>query len=703
MNSDQDRAKSVFLNAAELASPAERQAYIAAQCGDNEALRHEVAGLLKHFAQANEFLESPAPKLVATIDEPLREAPGTIIGPYKLLEQIGEGGFGVVFMAEQQQPVRRRVALKVLKPGMDTRQVIARFEAERQALALMDHPNIARVLEAGETSSGRPYFVMELVRGPFMTDYCDQHNLPVSERLALFIDVCQAVQHAHQKGIIHRDIKPSNVLVTLHDGKPVVKVIDFGIAKAMGQQLTDKTLFTNFAQMIGTPLYMSPEQAEMSGLDVDTRSDIYSLGVLLYELLTGTTPFDKERLRQAGFDEIRRIIREDEPPKPSTRMSTLGEAAATVSAQRNSEPRRLSQLFRGELDWIVMRALEKDRSRRYVTALDLAADIQRHLQHEPVWACPPTWRYRFRKFLRRRRGLAAAVATVLFVLVGGIATTTVGYLQARESEKQAREAEAEARATVDFLTFDFLALDPQGGTGGQNVTIREALDAAAPKIDQATAQQPRVEAAICHVVGATYRFLGEHEKAAPYLEKAVAIRTRVLGEEDPATLTSLHHLGHVLYARGQLAKAEAMCRTVLAGRRKHLPAGHADIASSLAFLGLILTDQGKPDEAEPLLREALESFSAALPEDHWRTANARSLLGGCLSAQGRYIDAEPLLLTGYQTLQTAHGAPPEHKRQALGRIIRLFDAWEKKDKAQEWRKKLPGLNAGDKVRSETAP
>src|SRR5271166_4202802 len=314
--------------------PPERWEERLVECaGADEDIRRRVKLLLAAHRD-DSFLASPAPALQGTIDDPGAERPGTIIGPYKLLEQIGEGGFGLVFMAEQQQPVRRKVALKVLKPGMDTRQVIARFEAERQALALMDHPNIARVLDAGETGSGRPHFVMELVKGVPITDYCDQNRLTTRERLALFTHVCHAVQHAHQKGIIHRDLKPSNVMVTLHDGMPVVKVIDFGVAKALGQQLTDKTLFTGFAQMIGTPMYMSPEQAQLSGLDIDTRSDIYSLGVLLYELLTGTTPFDKERLRQVGYDEMRRIIREEEPPRPSTRVSTLGQVATMVTAQR---------------------------------------------------------------------------------------------------------------------------------------------------------------------------------------------------------------------------------------------------------------------------------------------------------------------------------------------------------------------------------
>ena len=309
-------------------------------------------------------MNRPAAELVATAEQPIAEQPGMVIGPYKLVEQIGEGGFGVVFMAEQQQPVRRKVALKVLKPGMDTRQVVARFEAERQALALMDHPNIAHVFDGGTTSTGRPYFVMELVRGVPVTEFCDRSGLAIRQRLGLFVDVCQAIQHAHQKGVIHRDIKPNNVLVTLHDGRPVAKVIDFGIAKAMGQQLTDKTLVTNFAQMIGTPLYMSPEQAEMSGLDVDTRSDIYALGVLLYELLTGTTPYEKGRLSKVSYDEMRRIIREEEPPKPSARISTQGKLSTTVSQKREGDPRKLSKLFRGELDWIVMKALEKDRNRR---------------------------------------------------------------------------------------------------------------------------------------------------------------------------------------------------------------------------------------------------------------------------------------------------------------------------------------------------
>jgi serine/threonine protein kinase len=444
--------REIFIAAVQKASADERAAYLQEVCASDSALRERVRNLLRVYENAGGFLESPAPAPTVTRNgEPPAEGPGTVIGPYKLLEPIGEGGMGVVYMAEQVQPIRRKVALKIIKPGMDTKQVIARFEAERQALALMDHPNIARVLDAGATESGRPYFVMELVRGIPIAEYCDREKLSIPDRLGLFVQVCQAVQHAHQKGIIHRDIKPSNVLVTLHDGVPVPKVIDFGIAKAMGQSLTEKTLYTGFAQLVGTPLYMSPEQAEMSGPDVDTRSDIYSLGVLLYELLTGTTPFDKETFRKAAWDEVRRIIREQEPPKPSTRLSTLGAASTTVSSNRRSEPRRLGKLVSGELDWIVMKAIEKDRRRRYETASGLALDIERHLADEPVTACPPSTWYRLGKFARRNRFVLATTALVFLALVLGMGVSTWQAIRATRAERQAQEQKRLARQAVDEM------------------------------------------------------------------------------------------------------------------------------------------------------------------------------------------------------------------------------------------------------------
>jgi eukaryotic-like serine/threonine-protein kinase len=420
-----------------------RREYIREACGADAARIDLLEAMLGAADAPDSLLDCPAGS-EATLDQPVGARPGDVIGPYKLLELIGEGGFGVVYMAEQTRPLRRKVALKVIKPGMDTHQVVARFEAERQALALMDHPNIAKVLDAGATDQGRPYFVMELVRGIPITQFCDDKRLTARERLGLFISVCQAIQHAHQKGIIHRDLKPSNVLVTLHDAVPVPKVIDFGVAKALGQQLTEKTLFTGFAQMVGTPLYMSPEQAELSGLDADTRTDIYSLGVLLYELLTGTTPLDKDRLNRVGYEELRQIIREEEPPRPSTRISTLGADAVTVSASRGSEPRKLSALVRGELDWIVMKCLDKDRNRRYETAAALVADVQRYLTDEPVQACPPSTWYRSRKFARRNK---AVLATASVLGLAGVVSVTSLVMIA--SEKQARLAAQQAEARHD--------------------------------------------------------------------------------------------------------------------------------------------------------------------------------------------------------------------------------------------------------------
>ena len=476
-----NRAKQVFHEAIEKTGP-ERARFVATACAGDRDLQAQVDGLLKAHAEAGAFLDSPtggddaaraAAAQLAAARPP--EALGTHVGPYKLLQVIGEGGFGIVYMAEQQQPIQRRVALKIIKLGMDTKEVIARFETERQALAMMDHPNIAKVLDAGATEAGRPYFVMELVRGVPLTSYCDANRVNTRERLDLFIQVCKAVHHAHEKGIIHRDIKPSNVMVTLHDAVPIPKIIDFGIAKATHHRLTEKTLFTAYGACIGTPTYMSPEQAEMSGLDVDKRSDVYALGVLLYELLTGTTPFDPEALRSAAFVELLRIIREEDPPTPSARLSTLGDQLIEVARNRHADPSVLTKIVRGDLDWIVMKAIEKDRRRRYDSASDLVADVSRYLKDEPVTARRPSSLYRLGKFARRQRGpLVAAACVVVALVLGGLVSFTrsaPGALAAAtnsgvyELPKPSNNPEV-LEVSPDGTKVAFLSLDK-----GQNIAV----------------------------------------------------------------------------------------------------------------------------------------------------------------------------------------------------------------------------------------
>jgi eukaryotic-like serine/threonine-protein kinase len=576
-----------------------------------------------------------------------------VIGPYKVLDVLGEGGMGMVYLAEQLAPVRRRVALKILKLGMDTRQVVARFESERQALAVLDHPNIAKVLDSGVTDEGRPYFVMELVHGTSITSYADTHRLTTSERLHLFMDVCAAVQHAHHKGVIHRDIKPSNVMVTVQDERPVVKVIDFGIAKAVGLSFTESTLVTRMGQILGTPEYMSPEQAEMSGLDVDSRTDIYSLGVMLYELLVGVLPFD---LSAKPDYAIAHTLREHDVPRPSTRLTSLGDAVRVVARYRRTDPDGLRREVRGDLDWIILKAMEKDRTHRYDTARGLANDIRRHLEDEPVQARPPSARDRIGKFVRRNRTPVLAAAVALAAVLAGTAATAIGFLHAREEQRRAQEAAMTAEQVTDFLVELFRVSNP---SEAPEVSARELLDRGVERVPGALRDQPAVQARLLRAMGDVYRNLGLYQTAGPLLEQAVAIQERRGRDGELELARALRSLGILYRRQGRNAEAEAaLKRAVDLGRTG--PAETLELASTKRSLALVYQVLGRYGEAEPLLREALSVQEGQLPSDDPDLAITISNLAAMHLLQRRPDLAEPYQRRSLAIAERRHG--PDHYR-----------------------------------------
>jgi serine/threonine protein kinase len=642
-----ERVKALFLAAIERDDPADRRAFLDGEAGDDPELRGRLAALLAAYDQppsaldrplaadpeatdtpdATPSLSSPPPGGIGgngpTVDRLQADGPklldAIIADRYKIRQEIGEGGMGTVYLAEQLRPVRRQVALKLIKRGMDSRNVLARFESERQALALMEHPNIARVHDAGTTADGRPFFVMELVKGIPITEYCDAHCLDLNARLALFRQVCSAVQHAHQKGIIHRDLKPSNILIEAHDDRPVPKVIDFGLAKAIsGSRLTEQSLFTAFGTVAGTPLYMAPEQACFHALDIDTRADIYALGAILYELLTGTTPIARGSVQRAALDEMLRVIREVEPPPPSSRISTSA-ALPSLAASRQVEPARLSRLVRGDLDWIVMKALAKERERRYTSAIGLADDLERHLNHEPVSAGPPTAAYRFRKFVRRNRARVTAAALVLLALVLGVVGTTLGLFEARRQRQQAEKRLAQVTRMYDILISIFQDLNPHNAQkDGKplSAVLGERLERATTEIEGEATGDPRAVARMQGTLGISLVRLGYPDRAIKLFTKARDTFAAALGPDHPDTLKSMNNLAISYHDAGQHDPAIKLLEEVLALRRAKFGPDHPETLGCMNNLALNYRDTGQNERALKLFEETLALRRSKLGPDH---------------------------------------------------------------------------------------
>ena len=664
---------------AAMAQPAEKRADILQQaCSGDPELRAEVESLLEAAGSASSFLEgsplSGAPQRDSDTSGPTAAGPGpihamfsdeiagTVIGRYHLLQKIGEGGMGEVWLAEQKEPVRRRVALKLVKAGMNSREVIARFESERQALALMDHPAIAKVFDAGSTPEGAPYFVMEYVAGVPITNYCDNHRLSTRERLDLFVRVCEGVQHAHQKAIIHRDLKPSNILVINVDGRAAPKIIDFGVAKALTQKLTADTMFTRVGALLGTPQYMSPEQADSSGEDIDTRTDVFSLGIILYELLAGAPPLD---MRRIAFDEFLRKLREEEPAKPSTKIRTQDAATSTALAEkRQTEPLALAKEIRGDLDSITLKALEKDRSRRYGSPSDLAADIGRHLNNEAVLAVPPSAAYRARKFARRYRVALATAGAFLLVLVAASGISVWQSIRATKQRDRADAAAASAQAVNDFLQNDLLAqasANNQSGTGAKpdpDLKVRTALDRAAARVAGKFDRQPEVEAAIRDTIGQTYIDLGLYPEARKQIERALDLHRQVHGAEDPRTLNTMRRLGRLAVIQGKYADAEALFGQAMAIQRRVLGQQHRDTLASMNGLADVYSLQIKYAQAEALYQQILEIRRRVLGSADPETLTSLLGLANLYYVQGKYAQAEPLFSQTLEIRRRVLG--PEH-------------------------------------------